>query len=52
MFTNFRRIPLSLTFCVSFGNFMTPGVDVRLASSFGKKNRDYVVLSKSGFYVH
>jgi Ca-activated chloride channel homolog len=27
-------------------------LDVRLASSFGKKNRDYVVLSKSGFYVH
>ncbi|MGB8458608.1 MAG: VWA domain-containing protein [Candidatus Acidiferrum sp.] len=27
-------------------------LDVRLASSFGKKGRDYVVLSKSGFYVH
>jgi Ca-activated chloride channel homolog len=27
-------------------------LDVRLAPSFGKKNRDYVVLSKSGFYVH
>ena len=27
-------------------------LDVRLASSFGKKNRDYVVLAKSGFYVH
>ena len=27
-------------------------LDVRLASSFGKKNRDYVVLSKTGFYVH
>ena len=27
-------------------------LDVRLASSFGKKNRDYVVLSKSGFYIH
>ncbi|MGB2640752.1 MAG: hypothetical protein WAN32_17520, partial [Candidatus Acidiferrum sp.] len=27
-------------------------LDVRLASSFGKKNRDYIVLSKSGFYVH
>lgn len=27
-------------------------LDVRLASSFGKKNKDYVVLSKTGFYVH
>jgi len=27
-------------------------LDVRLSSSFGKKNRDYVVLTKSGFYVH
>ncbi|MGB7471005.1 MAG: VWA domain-containing protein [Candidatus Acidiferrum sp.] len=27
-------------------------LDVRFASSFGKKNRDYIVLSKSGFYVH
>ncbi|MGB8476966.1 MAG: VWA domain-containing protein [Candidatus Acidiferrum sp.] len=27
-------------------------LDVRLAPSFGKKGRDYVVLSKSGFYVH
>ena len=27
-------------------------LDVRLASSFGKKGRDYVVLSKNGFYVH
>ncbi|HXJ04496.1 MAG TPA: VWA domain-containing protein [Candidatus Acidoferrum sp.] len=27
-------------------------LDVRLATSFGKKNRDYLVLSKSGFYVH
>lgn len=27
-------------------------LEVRLASSFGKRNRDYVVLSKSGFYVH
>ncbi|MGC1616873.1 MAG: VWA domain-containing protein [Candidatus Acidiferrum sp.] len=27
-------------------------LDVRLSSSFGKKNRDYVVLSKTGFYVH
>jgi Ca-activated chloride channel family protein len=27
-------------------------LDVRLASSFGKKSRDYVVLSKTGFYVH
>ncbi len=27
-------------------------LDVRLASSFGKKSKDYVVLSKNGFYVH
>jgi Ca-activated chloride channel homolog len=27
-------------------------LDVRLASSFGKKGRDYVILSKNGFYVH
>jgi len=27
-------------------------LDVRLAGSFGKKGKDYVVLSKSGFYVH
>lgn len=27
-------------------------LDVRLTSSFGKKGRDYVVLSKTGFYVH
>lgn len=27
-------------------------LDVKLASSFGKKNKDYVVLSKTGFYVH
>ena len=27
-------------------------LDVRLASSFGKKNKDYLVLSKTGFYVH
>src|SRR5580692_1545683 len=27
-------------------------LDVRLAGSFGKKGRDYVVLSKNGFYVH
>src|SRR5580704_17390064 len=27
-------------------------LDVRLASSFGKKGREYVVLSKTGFYVH
>jgi Ca-activated chloride channel homolog len=27
-------------------------LDVRLASSFGKKGRDYVVLAKSGYYVH
>jgi Ca-activated chloride channel homolog len=27
-------------------------LDVRLASHFGKKSRDYVVLAKSGYYVH
>jgi Ca-activated chloride channel family protein len=27
-------------------------LDVRLASSFGKKGHDYVILSKSGYYVH
>jgi Ca-activated chloride channel homolog len=27
-------------------------LDVRLAPSFGKKGRDYVILSKSGYYVH
>src|SRR5271168_1468471 len=27
-------------------------LDVRLASSFGKKGKDYVILSKNGFYVH
>jgi VWFA-related protein len=27
-------------------------LDVRLASSFGKKGHDYVVLAKSGYYVH
>ena len=27
-------------------------LDVRLASSFGKKGKDYIVLSKTGFYVH
>jgi Ca-activated chloride channel homolog len=27
-------------------------LDVRLASSFGKKGRDYLVLSKTGYYVH
>lgn len=27
-------------------------LDVRLASSFGKKGRDYVILSKNGYYVH
>jgi Ca-activated chloride channel family protein len=27
-------------------------LDVRLAGSFGKKGKDYVVLSKNGFYVH
>lgn len=26
-------------------------LDVRLASSFGKKGRDYVVLAKSGYYI-
>jgi VWFA-related protein len=27
-------------------------LDVRLASQFGKKGRDYVVLAKSAYYVH
>ena len=27
-------------------------LDVRLGPTFGKKGRDYVVLSKTGFYVH
>ena len=27
-------------------------LDVRLAPYFGKKGRDYIVLSKSGYYVH
>jgi hypothetical protein len=27
-------------------------LDVRLASSFGKKGHDYVILSKTGYYVH
>jgi Ca-activated chloride channel family protein len=27
-------------------------LDLRLASSFGKKGRDYLILSKSGYYVH
>jgi VWFA-related protein len=27
-------------------------LDVRLASSFGKKGRDYAILSKNGYYVH
>ena len=27
-------------------------LDLRLSSSFGKKGRDYLMLSKSGFYVH
>ena len=27
-------------------------LDVRLASSFGKKGRDYLVLAKNGYYVH
>jgi len=26
-------------------------LDVRLASSFGKKGRDYIILAKSGFYL-
>jgi Ca-activated chloride channel homolog len=27
-------------------------LDVRLASSFGKKGHDYLILAKSGYYVH
>jgi VWFA-related protein len=27
-------------------------LDVRLASSFGKKGRDYVILAKNGYYIH
>src|SRR5271157_4395583 len=27
-------------------------LDVRLAASFGKKGKDYVVLAKNGYYVH
>jgi Ca-activated chloride channel family protein len=27
-------------------------LDVRLAPSFGKKGRDYTILSKNGYYVH
>lgn len=27
-------------------------LDVRLASSFGKKGRDYTILAKNGYYVH
>ncbi|MGB9466911.1 MAG: VWA domain-containing protein [Candidatus Acidiferrum sp.] len=27
-------------------------LDVRLASSFGKKGHDYVLLAKTGFYIH
>lgn len=27
-------------------------LDVRLASSFGKKGHEYVILAKSGYYVH
>ena len=27
-------------------------LDVRLASSFGKKARDYFILSKNGYYIH
>jgi Ca-activated chloride channel homolog len=27
-------------------------IDVRLTSSFGKKGRDYLVLAKSGYYIH
>ena len=27
-------------------------LDVRLTPSFGKKGRDYMILAKSGYYVH
>jgi hypothetical protein len=27
-------------------------LDVRLASSFGKKGKDYTILAKNGYYVH
>ena len=27
-------------------------LDVRLASSFGKKGRDYFILAKNGYYIH
>ena len=27
-------------------------LDVRLKSSFGNKGHDYVILAKSGYYVH
>jgi Ca-activated chloride channel family protein len=27
-------------------------LDVRLASSFGKKGRDYTILAKNGYYIH
>jgi hypothetical protein len=27
-------------------------LDVHLASSVGKKGKDYLILSKTGFYVH
>lgn len=27
-------------------------LDVRLASSFGKKGRDYIILAKNGYYIH
>ena len=27
-------------------------LDVRLISSFGKKGKDYFILSKNGYYVH
>lgn len=27
-------------------------LDVRLSSSFGKKGKDYVMLAKTGFYIH
>jgi len=27
-------------------------LDIRLASSFGKKGRDYTILSKNGYYIH
>jgi hypothetical protein len=27
-------------------------LDVLLASSFGKKGRDYSILAKNGYYIH